>query len=562
MKTSKLLVAFALVAALAVAPSAAFAAANIFIVNDDGPGEGFNDPTPVAPVGGNPGTTLGQQRLNAFQFAANIWGSTLDSDVPIYVLSSFDPLPCSATGATLGAAGALEVWGDTPGVEVPGTWYHVALANKLAGFDLSPDPFGEDIIAFFNTDLDNPVCLGPTGWYYGLDNNHGTNIDLVTVLLHELGHGLGFANFANETTGTLLFGFPDIFTVYSLDNQTNKHWNEMTDTERQASAVNTDRVVWDGLHTTAAVPHTLDLGNPAVNRILPFSLNSLRVGPAAFGPPLSSPGVLGFLVQALDPADPAGPTTFDACSPLTNAAAVNGKIALVDRGTCGFAIKVKNAQNAGAKAVIVADNAPGSPPAGMSGVDPTITIPSVRVSQPDGNLLKANLASGPVYLRVGIDKTQFAGADRLLRAKLYAPLPVAPGSSISHWDVIATPNLLMEPAINPDLTHGVDLTLQQMTDIGWFSDGDGVPDGRDFCLGSDASATVVIDGCNSGVPNSQISGGCKISDLIEGCADGAHNHGQFVSCVAGVTNGLKKSGTITNSQKGAIQSCAAGAAIP
>jgi hypothetical protein len=184
------------------------------------------------------------------------------------------------------------------------------------------------------------------------------------------------------------------------------------------------------------------------------------------------------------------------------------------------------------------------------------------VTQADGNLLKSTLASGPVDLRVGLDQTQFAGADRLLRAKLYAPNPVAPGSSISHWDILATPNLLMEPAINADLTHGVDLTLQQMTDIGWFSDGDGVPDGRDFCLGSDASATVVIDGCNSGVPNSQTVGGCKISDLIEGCADGAHNHGQFVSCVSGVTNGLKKSGAITNAQKGAINSCAASADIP
>ena len=139
---------------------------------------------------------------------------------------------------------------------------------------------------------------------------------------------------------------------------------------------------------------------------------------------------------------------------------------------------------------------------------------------------------------------------------------MASGSSIYHFDVIATPNLLMEPAINPDLTHGVDLTRQQMTDIGWFSDGDGVPDGRDFCLGSDASATVVIDACNSGVANSQITNGCKISDLIEGCADGASNHGKFVSCVTKVTNTLKKNGTITNAQKGAIQSCAAGASIP
>ena len=50
------------------------------------------------------------------------------------------------------------------------------------------------------------------------------------------------------------------------------------------------------------------------------------------------------------------------------------KIALIDRGTCGFTIKVKNAQDAGAIAVIVADNIAGSPPAPMGGADATITI--------------------------------------------------------------------------------------------------------------------------------------------------------------------------------------------
>lgn len=48
-------------------------AATFTIVNNDGAGEGFNDPTVAVPVGGNPGVTVGQQRLNAFQFAADLW---------------------------------------------------------------------------------------------------------------------------------------------------------------------------------------------------------------------------------------------------------------------------------------------------------------------------------------------------------------------------------------------------------------------------------------------------------------------------------------------------------
>src|SRR4029453_18324894 len=73
-------------------PANVHAAAKVTIVNNDGPGEGFNDPTPVVPVGGNPGTTLGQQRLIAFQYAADLWGATLDSNVEIDVRAAFDPL--------------------------------------------------------------------------------------------------------------------------------------------------------------------------------------------------------------------------------------------------------------------------------------------------------------------------------------------------------------------------------------------------------------------------------------------------------------------------------------
>src|SRR5215203_1749034 len=108
--TTKLFSFLALAALLLVANAPAFGAANIVIVNLDGPNEGFNDPTPAAPVGGNPGTTKGQQRLIAFQYAASIWGSILDSPVPIYVQAVFDPLACTANAATLGSAGAIQIF--------------------------------------------------------------------------------------------------------------------------------------------------------------------------------------------------------------------------------------------------------------------------------------------------------------------------------------------------------------------------------------------------------------------------------------------------------------------
>jgi hypothetical protein len=84
----------------------------------------------------------------------------------------------------------------------------------------------------------------------------------------------------------------------------------------------------------------------------------------------------------------------------------------------------------------------------------------------------------------------------------------------------------------------------------------------DECPDSDLSATVVIDGCNSGVSNTLFPTGCTISDRIAACAEDARNHGQFVSCVAQLTTNLRNAGTITAQQKDAIQSCAGKADIP
>ena len=78
------LLAVALVVTSSLAPSAA-QAATFVVINSDSPGVGFNDTTPAAPVGGNPGTTISAQRLNAFQFAANIWGALVVSNVTIQV---------------------------------------------------------------------------------------------------------------------------------------------------------------------------------------------------------------------------------------------------------------------------------------------------------------------------------------------------------------------------------------------------------------------------------------------------------------------------------------------
>src|SRR5215212_9788870 len=200
-----------LLVCLALATSA-FAKATITIKNTDKAGVGFNDTSTIKPNGGNPATTLGEARLNAFKEAARIWSETLDSDVEIVIDASFAALPCSATSATLGSAGPTNLFYNFENAPLKDTIYVSALANKLARRDLHKDPAecpqcgAAHIRARFNGDLDKDTCLGTRSWYYGLDGNHGDDIDLVVVLLHEFGHGLGISGNVDLHTGALFNG--------------------------------------------------------------------------------------------------------------------------------------------------------------------------------------------------------------------------------------------------------------------------------------------------------------------------------------------------------------------
>jgi hypothetical protein len=459
----------AVVASTAIAPTAsADPQAQVALVNLNAPGVGLNDPTPVAPVAGNTGTTLGEQRRNVLARAASLWARNLKSFAPVRIQVQFGPRSCTPTAAVLASTGVLAADLNFKHAKLRDTWFPIAVANAVAKTDL--DPTGDDMIAIFNINLGAPGCFTGSPFYLGFDHNEGTGVDLLATATHEFAHGLGFSQLASVTTGALFLGLPDTYNRNIADLTTGLTWDRMTDAQRVASAINTRKVVWIGPSVTQAVPKVLAFGVPLLTVTAPAAIaGAYEVGTATFGAPVSSPGVTGQIVLATDAADAAGPSTTDACSPITNAAAVAGRIALVDRGTCTFVTKAKNLQNAGAIAAIIADNAAGSPPAGLGGIDPTITIPAVRITLGDGNTIKGQLAAG-VTATLGLDLTRRAGASPEGFALLNTPNPVQPGSTISHWDPIATPNLLMEPAINPDLTDNLDLTRPLLEDIGWQLD--------------------------------------------------------------------------------------------
>ena len=466
-----------LVFSLAIA-SSAFANATITIVNADQPGKGFNDPTPAQPVGGNTGTTLGEQRLIVFRYAADVWGHLLNSNVEIIVSATFAPFNRGVDSCNiLGAAGPADFLTNFPNAPKQNVWYPVALANALAGKDLRPD--SADITAQFNSLIDTTQCTSGT-WYYGLDANHGTDkIDLVVVLLHELAHGLGISGTTDVTTGQDEQGFPSIHELHTLDTASGLHWDQLTAPQRRASTLNTNHLVWDGNSTRLSANEVLGAVT-TLSVSAPSSIaGNFDIGTAAFGARADRSALTGTIAAAIDAANTDGPTTTDGCSPYTNASAINGNIALVDRGTCTFVVKAKNAQAAGATALVVADNRRDTCiPPGMSGDDATITIPIVSVSQDDGTTIRGQLTNG-VSATLRVDPATLAGATNTGMIRLYAPCTVSAGSSVFHWDVSAFPNLLMEPNINGDLTHGVDVTLNQLIDLGWSrATSDGPPSGR------------------------------------------------------------------------------------
>jgi len=442
-------------------------AATFVIFNADGAGEGFNDPAAPAhanQIGNNPGSTLGQLRLNVFNAAAQIWGNLLSSNITITISAQFNTLGCSQFSGTLGSAGTTGSASNFSG-GIASVAYHIALAESLANSNINAG--SAEINATFNSavDTNNVNCLGGGGFYYGLDGNApaGTTA-LFPVVLHELAHGLGFSTMADVGSGgtgnfTGSLGFPDAFSRNLLDLETGKSWDAMTPGERLASAINAPDLVWKGAQVTANRSQFL---GPAPEIAINAPPGIVGTHLSIFGdePTIVMPG--GGVTASM--ADGTALVT-DPCADVP--AGVTGKILLYDLPAgCPAAIPAFLAQVGLATGVIIASTSGTSLPNMAGQIDnQAVTIPYVGATLAVGSSLRSNIGTANVTIR---NSATVLSGDNQGKLRMFAPGTFAPGSSVSHWASEARPDLLMESVKGSNAWNQVDITPSAFADIGWI----------------------------------------------------------------------------------------------
>lgn len=121
------------------------------------------------------------EALAAFEYAMSIWETHLESTIPVAIQATWTELDANV----LGSAGPTRI-AQIPPVGEANTWYTIAQANAMTGQDIKQSAGVEyDIQININCDFED--------WYFGQDSNPPANlIDFVTVVLHEIGHGIGF----------------------------------------------------------------------------------------------------------------------------------------------------------------------------------------------------------------------------------------------------------------------------------------------------------------------------------------------------------------------------------
>lgn len=289
---------------------------------------------------------------------------------PIHQARSLEVDPANATASPYG-------WHDTNGAT--GAEYTITRGNNVYA---SEDRDGDDVAGYspdgganLNFDFPYNASQAPLTW----EDAAITNLFYANNKMHDISYVHGFdevsGNYQANNYGN--GGAPD--DAVDADAQDGSGTNNANFQAPQDGIPGRMQMyIWTG----GGAGGTMTVNSPA------GVAGTYTAFQAGFGPAIATP-ITQDLVLGIDGTAP----TSDGCSALTNTAALTGKIALLDRGTCNFTAKVQAAETAGAIACVICNNVAGAPFA-MGGTATNINIPSVMISQADCQTIKASLSAG------------------------------------------------------------------------------------------------------------------------------------------------------------------------
>lgn len=176
----------------------------------------------------------------AVQAAVDIWSENFASTVPVNVNVKWGS---SSSYGVLASASAKNNFSNFNGAPDKTLYYASALANALAGRDLDPTSPEIEILITSNAP-----------WYYGTDGNcPARSFDLVSVILHEMGHGLGFVsgNYYDAFSGFGRVDQPTPFDAYA-QLPDGRRLADMPSPSLEAGKAMTSDLVWSGENAVKA----------------------------------------------------------------------------------------------------------------------------------------------------------------------------------------------------------------------------------------------------------------------------------------------------------------------